>query len=164
MKATLLDYLSLGNLFINSILPKFFVVNIWRLVKDAGVLVLLITVELLHKCLVMINNRSLSLILLSGKYSPSANLNRILSIFIFSWFLIPIDFVWIIFFRAGWSWMWCDMLNDRMIDPDTPMSMVFHSPPNARLTCLRSVLWRFLSRIGIHLEGVLLPHWKCLML
>jgi hypothetical protein len=101
MKATLLDYLSLGNLFINSILPKFFVVNIWRLVKDAGVLVLLITVELLHKCLVMINNRSLSLILLSGKYSPSANLNRILSIFIFSWFLIPIDFVWIIFFRAG---------------------------------------------------------------
>ena len=100
MKATLLDYLGLGNLFVDSILPRLFVVNIRRLVKDARVLVLLVTVELLHKSLVMINNRSLSLILLCGKHSPSTNLYRVLSIFIFSGFLIPVDFVWIIFFRA----------------------------------------------------------------
>ena len=164
VKATLLDYLSLGNLFVYSILSRLFVINIRRLVKNARVLVLLVAVKLLHKSLVIINNRPLSLILLCGKHSPSTNLYRILSIFIFSGFLIPIDFVWIIFFRAGWSWMWGDVLNNRVVNAYTSMSMVFHSTTDARLACLRSVLWRFFSRVGIHLESVLLTHWESLML
>jgi len=51
-----------------------------------------------------------------------------------------------------------------MVNPYTSMGMVFHSAANARLACLRSVLWRFFPRVRIHLEGVLLTHGKSLML
>ena len=57
-----------------------------------------------------------------------------------------------------------DVLNDRVVNPYTSMSMIFHSAADARLACLRSVLWRFFSRVGIYLEGVLLPHRESLVL
>ena len=57
-----------------------------------------------------------------------------------------------------------DVLNDRVVNSYTSMSVVFHSAADARLACLRSVLWRFLSRVGIYLEGVLLTHRESLVL